>query len=104
MVLDETMKIDIPYGKASMQLELNDDRPVDVVSPRSTPADEDSIARSLSNPHEFPNLSSFLSERRKILVVINDHTRPTPTSGVLRTLDLKGKDVTTIAASGAHRP
>jgi len=103
MVLDETMKIHVPYGKASMELEFNDDRPVDVVSPRGTPADEGSIARSLSNPHEFPNLVSFLSERRKILVVINDHTRPTPTSAVLRTLDLKGKEVTTIVASGAHR-
>lgn len=103
MVLDETMKIAIPYGKTSMGLELSDDSPVDVVSPRSTPADEGSVARSLSHPYEFPDLPSFLSGRRKILVVINDHTRPTPTSAVLRTLDLKGKEVTTIVASGAHR-
>ena len=96
------MKIDVPYGKFSMPLEIND-RSIEVVSPRATPQDESSIATSLSNPQVFSNLVSFLSGRRKILVVINDHTRPTPTSTVLKQLDLKKKQVTTIVASGAHR-
>jgi nickel-dependent lactate racemase len=97
------MKMDVPYAQASMKLELNDDRPIDVVSPRWTRPDPNSIATSLSNPHEFSNLASFLSKRRKLLVIINDHTRPTPTSAVLKKLDLKEKEVTTIVASGAHR-
>ena len=98
------MKIDIPYGKSSMPLELNVDRPIGVVSPRETPNDENSIETSLSNPQGSPDLVSFLSERRRILVVINDHTRPTPTSAVLKRLDLREKEVTTIVASGTHRP
>jgi nickel-dependent lactate racemase len=99
----ETLKIAVPYGQGSMQLVLDDDRSVEVVSPRSTAPDENSIAKSLSNPLKSPDLASFLSSRRKILVVVNDHTRPTPTSAVLKRLDLSGKDVITIVASGAHR-
>jgi nickel-dependent lactate racemase len=98
------MKLDVPYGQITMPLELSADGPIDLVSPRRTPADESCIARSLSSPQAFPDLTSFLSTRKRILVVINDHTRPTPTAAVLRTLDLKEKDVTTIVASGAHRP
>jgi len=98
------MKLDVPYGQVTMPLELSADGPIDLVSPRRTPADESCIARSLSSPQAFPDLTSFLSTRKRILVVINDHTRPTPTAAVMRTLDLKEKDVTTIVASGAHRP
>jgi nickel-dependent lactate racemase len=97
------MRIDIPYGQASMQLVLDDKTPIEVVSPGSAPANEQSIGTSLSHPLESPDLASFLSSRRKILVVVNDHTRPTPTSTVLRKLSLKEKDVTTIVASGAHK-
>jgi nickel-dependent lactate racemase len=97
------MKLDIPYAQASLKLELNDDRPIGVVSPRWTPPDPNSITTSLSNPREFPDLASFLSNRRRLLVVINDHTRPTPTADVLEKLHLKQKEVTTIIASGAHR-
>jgi len=97
------MKLDVPYAQASMKLEVNDDRPIDVVSPRWTPPDPNSISTSLSNPHEFPDLASFLSNRKRLLVVINDHTRPTPTAEVLEKLQLKEKEVTTIVASGAHR-
>jgi nickel-dependent lactate racemase len=98
------MKLNVPYGQLTMRLELNHDRPVDLVSPRRTPADESCVARSLTSPQAAPDLTSFLSTRKRLLVVINDHTRPTPIASVLRTLDLKRKDVTTIVASGAHRP
>ena len=97
------MKIRIPYGQGSMQLDINDNRSIEIVSLSSTPPNESSIASSLSHPRGLPELSAFLSKRHKILVVINDHTRPTPTAAVLRTLDLKGKEVTTIVASGTHR-
>ena len=98
------MKLDIPYGQASMKLVLSDNRPVEVVSPLATSPDQGSIERSLSHPAGSPDLTSFLSKRRRILVVVNDHTRPTPTAAVLKRLDLKEKQVTTIIASGAHRP
>lgn len=97
------MKIAIPYGQTSMPLAINDDRPSEIASPSNTRADESCIANCLSRPLRSPKLSEFLSKRERILVVINDYTRPTPTATVLRTLGLKGKEVTTLVASGAHR-
>lgn len=97
------MKIKIPYGPGSMRMEVDEDTPVEIVSPRKTPADEACIAKSLSRPAAFADLASFVANKKKILVVINDHTRPTPTAAVLKNLDLKGKDVTTVVATGAHR-
>ena len=95
--------IAIPYGPTSVGLELVEGALTEVVSPKKTPVDEPSIARSLSQPTHFNTLESFLANKRKILVAINDHTRPTPSSIVLRKLDLKGKELTTIVATGTHR-
>ena len=73
------------------------------VSPKATVSDPGSISKSMTNPVEFVDIRSFISRRKKFLVVVNDHTRPTPTASVLRELELKGKDVTTIVANGTHR-
>ncbi len=97
------MEVDIPYGHAGMKLEVNVDTPVHVVSPRDAPSDESCIAESLTRPRGFPDLASFLSARKRILVVVNDHTRPTATATVLKELLLNGKHVITIVATGAHR-
>ena len=97
------MKLEIPYGQTSVGLELPEGIFTKVVSPKKTPVDENSIARSLTHPTNFKDLESFLANKRRILVVINDHTRPTPTSIVLKKLDLKGREATTIVATGTHR-
>jgi nickel-dependent lactate racemase len=96
-------KVEIPYGQTSMELELAGAPFTEVVSPKKTPVDESSITRSLSQPTNFKSLGSFLANKRKIIVVVNDHTRPTPSSIVLQKLDLSQKDVTTIIATGTHR-
>jgi len=97
------VKIDVPYGEGLQRLAITDDQQVKTVSPEKTPGNTESIAKSLANPTEFEDLSTFIATRKKLLVVVNDHTRPTPSSIVLRKLDLKGHDVTTIIACGAHR-
>ena len=93
------MRLSIPYGDEVMPLVLKDEL-VEVVSARNFAADEDSIVRSLDRAD--PSFESFISERNRILVVINDHTRPLAKS-VLEKLPLKGKEVTTIIATGTHR-
>jgi len=95
-------KIDIPYGSGSVKLDLADTF-TEVVSPKKTTVNEFSISKSLSQPTNFGTLDSFVASKKKILVVVNDHTRPTPTATVLKNLDLSGKDVTTIVATGTHR-
>jgi nickel-dependent lactate racemase len=86
-----------------MKLVFQEGRPVEVVSPEATPSDSDAIRRSIANPIDFKNFESFISDKHRILVVVNDHTRSTPTAEVLKNLELKGKEVTTIIATGSHR-
>ena len=96
--------VEIPYGQGSTELELVDTFRTEIVSPKNTPVDQSSIIKSIFKPTNFKSFESFLADKRKILVVLNDHTRPTPSSIVLKELDLSGKDVTTIIATGSHRP
>jgi nickel-dependent lactate racemase len=93
------MKTSVPYGEQLMTLETEF---AEVASPKHFAADEQAIARSLSSPIASPDLESFLSGKERILVVINDHTRPA-TTAVLKRLPLKGKAVTTVVATGTHR-
>ncbi len=96
--------MEIPFGPSSMNLTFENGRPVKVVSPKVTPPAPDAIGNSLANPSHFKDFDSFISEKHRVLVVVNDHTRSTPTAEVLRHLNLRGKEVTTIIASGSHRP
>jgi nickel-dependent lactate racemase len=97
------MKIDIQYGQGSMRLLFEEGRHVEVVSPKNLPADDQAVAKSITQPENFEDLKSFLAGRRKILVVINDHTRA-PLASALKELPLSGKEVVTIIATGTHRP
>ncbi len=91
------MKLSIPYGNEMMPLNL-DGRSIREVSPKHVSAIDDVLSKSFVNS----SLESFVSERKKLLVVINDHTRPFA-SGLLARLPLKSNDVTTIVATGSHR-
>jgi len=93
----------IPYGHGTTSIEFTEGRPVRVVSPRQAPADINAIKQAIANPVNFQSLESFLSDKRKLLVVVNDHTRPTPSIEALNQLPLSGKEVTTIVAGGTHR-
>lgn len=98
-----TVKLEIPYGQSSVKLEVDEGRPVESVSPAEIQANVESITESLASPTDFVDLSTFIAKRKRLLVVVNDHTRPTPSWAVLRHLRLGDKEVTTIIASGSHR-
>ncbi len=93
----------VPFGHGSMRLKFEEGRPVEIVSPADTPPDPESIRRSIANPIDSKDFATFISDKKKILVVVNDHTRSTPTAEVLNSLDLRGKEVTTVIATGSHR-
>ena len=94
----------IPYGQGILSLEIEEGRQVEVATPKVVPQDPDAVLHSIRKPLDSVDFESFISAKRQILVVVNDHTRSTPTAQVLKQLELKGKDVTTLIASGSHRP
>ncbi|RKZ25953.1 nickel-dependent lactate racemase [bacterium] len=59
-------------------------------------------AERRGSPEEFYR---FLEERERILFVVNDHTRPTPTRKILESAKeyLEGKDISFLIATGTHR-
>lgn len=96
------MRVEIPYGNRSQTLHTGDEQSVETASPKKTLANPGSVSKSITAPTHFDDLDSFVSARKKLLVVVNDYTRPTPTSYVLKQLNLRGK-ATTIIACGTHR-
>jgi lactate racemase len=102
------MKISVPYGKdGTLTVTLDD-----AVQPRFLEANDviidnpdQVIAASVANPINSRSFDAFLQDAGKVLVIVNDATRPTPTPKVLDVIfDLLSKtDYHFIIATGVHR-
>ena len=99
------MKLDVPYGKETVPLEVPDD--AEVVYPNEVEGQDEGhvLAEALANPINAKAFGDFLSDARDVLFIVNDATRPTPTARVLELIkgDLKGVNASYIIATGAHR-
>jgi len=99
------MKLDVPYGKETVPLEVPDD--AEVVYPNEVEIKDEGkvLAEALANPINAKSFADFLSDARDVLFIVNDATRPTPTARVLELIagDLEGVNASYIIATGAHR-
>lgn len=102
----------------SFSLEFPDKNLLAVVEPNEFErkgTSESILKGALSAPYgperrEGQSLKDFLSGGKKLLIIINDATRPTPTAAMLGALvpeldasPIKNQDITLIIATGAHR-
>lgn len=100
------MKVEIPYYGDKLSVEINDDNLIEVgkshlsghlISQNS----EDWFPEGSEMRGEIEN---FISGAKKILFIVNDHTRPTPTAEILSSIaGLTPPDSKYIIASGDHR-
>ena len=102
------MNINIPYGKAgSMSVQINDDIKVEFLEANDVQiGDEDeNIKNAIHHPVNSKSFKKFLNGAQKVLVIVNDATRPTPTKKILGFIfdDLKKTNFNFIIATGAHR-
>ncbi len=102
------MKIDVPYGKeGSMSAVIGEDVKVSFLEANDVQiCDEDeNIKTAINNPINSKSFKEFLSDAKKVLVIVNDATRPTPTQKILEFIldDLKQIQFNFIIATGAHR-
>jgi nickel-dependent lactate racemase len=100
------IKIPIPYGKDFVDLEV--DIPHEVVSPNfvEVGAESEVIEDALNNPVGMESLEEFMKNSERILILVNDATRPTPTAKILlkmRDMLREHGDVRFMVATGAHR-
>ena len=101
------MRVEVPFGDGTEAVEVPDRNMGEVVYPNQLPeADEMSLLRAaLDDPIAAVGLDDFLEGAENVLVIVNDGTRPTPTSKVLDVIAgvLDRFDHRYIIATGMHR-
>jgi nickel-dependent lactate racemase len=99
--------IEIPYGKGTTTVVIEEDRIAAIVTPNDVPiADEvETIRHAVANPINAKTLREFLADARDVLFIVNDATRPTPTARVLDIIQDEIQNVNSkfIVATGIHR-
>jgi len=100
------MNVEIPYGKEKIL--VNVPEPCKILTPKSVKIknQHELIQSALSKPLGKESFDHFAHTSKKLLVIVNDATRPTPTSQILDYLypTLSAHpDVTFLIATGVHR-
>lgn len=101
------MDVNIPYGKKEITISINE--PVEVLFPKKikTINENKVINEALEKPIDMETFEQFAEKSDKLLIIVNDATRPTPTSKILEYLShilLSHPHVTFLVATGVHRP
>ncbi len=101
-----TLRLTLEYGSHSLRVRVPNAARVEVVSPKEIPDSAVDLASALESPASGPPLSELLRGSRRVLVIVNDATRLTPTVEMLDAVmpRLEGRDVWCAVATGAHDP
>ncbi|HUU07070.1 MAG TPA: nickel-dependent lactate racemase [Thermoplasmata archaeon] len=101
------MQIGVPYGKGKQSVELADRNLGDIVYPKELPTFDEMkvLDEAIHSPLDSPSLKDFLQRCGRLLVIVNDATRPTPSGKVLRRIWPLLEDVQAeyLIATGMHR-
>ncbi|MFW6120435.1 MAG: nickel-dependent lactate racemase, partial [Petrotogales bacterium] len=100
------MQVDIPYGEENVKVNIPET--FETLVPRKVAIEDQDklIENALENPIGFNSYDEFHNKCDRLLVIINDATRPTPTSKILRYLLpvlSSHPDVKFLIATGVHR-
>ena len=100
------MRVTIPYGKEQVEVDLPE--PCEVLVPNKVEIkNEDKLIKNaLKNPLGSMHFEEFVSKSEKLLIIVNDGSRPTPTAKVLKFLypTIKNHpDLKFLVATGVHR-
>lgn len=106
--------IQFPYGKEKISYDFSGERLLDVLVSglhAYTPeADgETLVRRAMKTPYGSPRLAELAADKKKIVIIASDHTRPVPSRVILppmleeiRSVNPKA-DITILIATGCHR-
>ncbi len=107
--------IDLPYGKGTVTLHVEESRLMGVLRPSHTPGkdaldQEALVTQALEHPIASRRLCELAKDKRRVLVITSDHTRPVP-SRITLPLYLKeiragnpDAEIVILIATGMHRP
>ncbi len=107
------MKIPLPYGDKELYINLPEENLLGILKPREFRPEkdpEDIIKDALQNPVGTERIKEIARKKGKTAIVVDDHTRPCPTSKILPPLldelysaGIEDKDISIIFATGSHR-
>jgi len=101
------MRIEIPYGHDILETYVDDENFGEIVYPNKVEVKDEieTLQYALENPVSSKPFKEFLADKGKLLFIINDGTRPTPTAKVLDMIhdQIKDLDINFIIATGVHR-
>jgi len=101
------MRLEIPYSKEKVPLEIAEDRVASVVHPNEVEKKDAGkvLNNAMNNPVNSKSFDEFLSDAKDVLFIVNDGTRPTPTAKVLDLIRDRVEKVPFrfIIATGIHR-
>ncbi|MBV5277597.1 MAG: nickel-dependent lactate racemase [Campylobacteraceae bacterium] len=102
------MQVSVGYGKdEKFTVEIDYKQLVGVYNPNSVPKIDynKAIDEALSTPLGKVSFDEFCDTKERIVFIVNDGTRPTPTRKVLARMypKIKDKDIYFIVATGCHR-
>lgn len=97
------VRLELSYGKTTQPLVVPDRNllaVIEPVDPGPTPDATSAIEQAAADCQQF------LGGARRVLVLVNDYTRPTPNSPILAALQpvLSDRSVSYLVCSGTHRP
>jgi nickel-dependent lactate racemase len=110
------MEFTIPYGKHREQVKVSDRYRIYVCNetanaPSIVASPEAAIIQSLRNPVNSDPLAQLSKGKKNVVVLVSDHTRPTPSGMIVQQLLLemasggvKPEQVTVLFAGGLHEP
>ncbi len=107
MVRRLKINIEIPYGKDKVTINVAEENVKDIIYPNKVEIRKPDVIlkEALNNPVGMESFDKFLNKSDNILFIVNDGTRPTPTSTILKLLGEKMdlKSAKYIIATGVHR-
>jgi len=100
------MEAKIPYGEKYINVKIPE--PCEILVPNKVLIKDQNtlILNALENPIGSKSFDEFFSKSNKLLIIVNDASRPTPTSRILRYLLpvlSSHPDVKFLVATGVHR-
>jgi nickel-dependent lactate racemase len=103
------MRISVPYFGRELELEVPEGNLLAVAEPNEARGGAVSpgelIRAAVTSPLDAPPLPEFLRSSERLLVIVNDGTRPTPSSTILDSMgdELEAAGARFLVATGAHR-
>lgn len=102
------MKLSVPYGKDEVfAMDIDEKQLVGIYRPNGVDKIDcnRAVDEALANPLGKESFDYFIDTDERIVFIVNDGTRPTPTRKVLARIypKIKDKDIFFIVATGCHR-